>query len=449
MARVPLGLMTAAVLVGACSAAAVPPTNAAVQPPQVMHDDVDVPAIVDAPQPQPSPTPTPTATLMPMRAVEARSERKTPSDTKAEAKTFTRVVERKRIEARGVRRIDASEGGLRAALPRDNGAFSVDQRRELLSYLRGDVVKGDAEFTYSDARIVAKLQAGSGAVADGVLRDETMALLLTMGFHFSAPASEAALEQVRLEFFPGELEDRDAWNREIQDKVMTKRGGFRDVKVPEGEGTIYVRLGGSIVASYRARGGPPAPLVDVDEHVAVPTAPGAYKLGAGRSHVSSNWTYSQIPWGAEIRKSEDGVQYRSAGRTSWSWATRHAATPGALKVPLVADDFEDLPEVDRDGTTYSIWNKNDFGPLAWHLVPSDDLYVHTTPVAEEQNAQGTADAATSLELSHGCIHIDPRERDEMMQRGYLAEDVPFVVRRWDEHVLPDELRLDMIARDVT
>jgi hypothetical protein len=277
-----------------------------------------------------------------------------------------------------------------------------------------------------------------------VLNDETMAILLTMGFRFSGgDAMPSKPTQVRLEFYPGEIEDLDAWNREIETKVRETGGSsFRDVKAPAGEGTIYVRVGGAIVASYRARGGPPAPLDDSElQHVAVPTAPGAYKLGAGRPHVTSNWPLSQIPWGAEIRKNEDGYQYRSAGRTSWSWATRKSAREGGgLNTPLSTDDFEELPEVIRDGVSYLIWNKNDFGPIAWNLVPGDQ-YVHTTPIAEAQTARG---APTNLELSHGCIHLDPRERDEMVQRGYLGEGIPLVVRRWDEHLLPDELRHDMI-----
>jgi hypothetical protein len=208
---------------------------------------------------------------------------------------------------------------------------------------------------------------------------------------------------------------------------------------------VHVR--GSIVASYRARGGPPALLDDLGDdgdHVAEPTAPGAYRLGAGRPHVTSNWPNSQIPWGAEIRKNEDGYQYRSPGRTSWSWATRPSARE--LKAPLATEDFEDLPEVIRGGATYWMWNKNDFGPIAWRLVPSD-LYVHTTPAAEAEKTEAEEGAETILEVSHGCIHIDPRERDEMVERGYLRADIPFVVRRWDEHLLPDELRHEMIDRN--
>ena len=32
----------------------------------------------------------------------------------------------------------------------------------------------------------------------------------------------------------------------------------------------------------------------------------------------------------------------------------------------------------------------------------------------------------------------------MMKRGYLGADIPFVVRRWDEHLLPDQVRHDML-----
>lgn len=444
MAKVPLASMVASVLVGACSAADVPPTNAALQPPpQVMHDAV----AVHVRAPREAPLDGGPSSAAPARAVEARVEPK----TTAPAKAFTRVIERERIEARGAPRIGAGfdDATLRAAVPLDNRFWTVRQRRALLAYLRGDVVEGNAELTDADARIIAQLQAGSGAVADGVLRDETMAVLLTMGFRFSAHEAMARMPRdVSLEFYPGEIEDLDAWNREIEEKVRKKGGGFRDVDVPEGEGSIYVRVRGSIVASYRARGGPPAPLddhVDDGEHVAEPTAPGAYKLGAGRPHVTSNWPNSQIPWGAEIRKNEDGYQYRWPGRTSWSWATRHSV--GGPKEPLSTDDFEDLPEVTREGVTYLIWNKNDFGPIAWKLVPGDDLYVHTTPIAEAQYTQPEEGAQTALELSHGCIHIDPRERDEMVERGYLREGIPFVVRRWDEHLLPNELRHDLISRN--
>src|SRR5690349_15707633 len=120
-AKVSLGPMMASVLVGACSAAAVPSTNATPQTPHVMHQgaDVRVPrrARVDGPRPAP-----------PVRAVEAIEskdavESKEPLESKevlepktaqpepAPEKAFTRVVERARIEARGAPRIAAGFDG--------------------------------------------------------------------------------------------------------------------------------------------------------------------------------------------------------------------------------------------------------------------------------------------------------------------------------------------------
>ena len=215
---------------------------------------------------------------------------------------FTRKIDRAKIEARGAPHDKAGfdAAALQAAAKFDNETWSGDQRRELLAYLRGSILEKGAEFTEADARTVAQLQAGSGAVADGKLRDETMAVLFAMGFRFSV--RKAMPWEVRLELYPGELEDLDGWNREIDEKVTKKGGSYRDVSPPVGEGSIYVRIGRSIVACYRGRGGPPSPIYDDAKHVAVPTKPGAYKLGPAHAHVTSNWYFSQIPWGAEIRQ---------------------------------------------------------------------------------------------------------------------------------------------------
>ena len=418
------GVGVAPILLGACVAAAVPEAKSvpAEAPPRVTPDDALVQASPDQPgEPEP----------------ELKEE--VEPKVQVAAGGFTRKLDRGKIEARGAPRDKAGfdAAALQAAATFDDEAWSGDPRRELLAFLRGGVVEAGAAFTEADARIVAQLQAGSGALADGKLRDETMAVLFAMGFRFSV--RKVMPWEVRLEFYPAELEDLAAWNREIDEKVTKNGGTFRDVDPPVGEGSLYVRIGRSIVACYRARGGPPTPLQDDAQHVADPTKPGAYKLGPAHAHVTRNWYFSQIPWGAEIRRSDGGYQYRWPGRSGWAWATRNASS--TLKEPLEDADFEGLPEVTRDGETFLTWNKNDFGPIAWNLVPSD-LYVHTTPDTEA----GTRPpgAARSLTCSHGCVHIDPRERDEMMTRGYLGRDIAFVVRRWDEHVLPDQVRHDMV-----
>jgi hypothetical protein len=141
---------------------------------------------------------------------------------------------------------------------------------------------------------------------------------------------------------------------------------------------------------------------------------------------------------------------RNAGGCQYRWPRALRVVVGDeqprrhAKLPLDNDAFEGLPEVTRDGATFLVWNKSDFGPIAWNLVPSD-MYVHTTP-DEEAEANAAPDSETSLSASHGCIHIEPRERDEMMKRGYLGTNILFVVRRWDEHLLPDQVRREMLRR---
>ncbi len=431
------GAAIAPVLVGACVASAVSSTKTVPERPQSRTDSPGLPDGRGTPPSDGKETSPEVSADPPGQPLHGVGEGLKP---KVHASSFTHRIERARIEARGAPRAKAGFAAptLQAAATFDNEAWSGDQRRGLLAYLRGHAVEKDARFTKADARIVAQLQAGSGARANGEVGDETMAVLFAMGFRFSA--RKAMTWEVRLDFYPGEIEDLDAWNREIEEKVTKKGGGYRDVDAPEGEGSIYVHVGRSIVAGYRARGGPPSPLDDDGEHVAAPTTPGVYKLGPPHAHVTRNWYYSQIPWGAEIRKNDGGFQYRSPGRSGWLWATSNPA--GTLKLPLTPDAFEGLPEVVRDGATFLTWNKNDFGPTAWNLIPSD-MYLHTTPELE-----GEADAAplvaASLPVSHGCVHIHPRDRDEMIKLGYLGMDTLFVVRRWDEHLLPDQVRHEML-----
>jgi hypothetical protein len=151
--------------------------------------------------------------------------------------------------------------------------------------------------------------------------------------------------------------------------------------------------------------------------------------------VSPNWYFSQIPWGAWIRRRGEGVQYRADGGLLWEWATKPRAK---LREPLEPSDFDGLPEDLTGDEPLWRWNKNDFGPLAWNLVPSDQ-YLHTTP--DDENAT----RAVGLRPSHGCVHLVPSERDDMVSRGYLARDVRVTVRSMEAHLLPARARRAMMA----
>jgi lipoprotein-anchoring transpeptidase ErfK/SrfK len=69
------------------------------------------------------------------------------------------------------------------------------------------------------------------------------------------------------------------------------------------------------------------------------------------------------------------------------------------------------------------WNLNDFGNWSWNLMQGGHrtaYYIHTTP---DDEAATQARQRFVLSQSHGCIHIRPTDRDEMMGKGYLKQGV--------------------------
>jgi hypothetical protein len=304
-------------------------------------------------------------------------------------------------------------------------------RAQIIGFLRGAVADRTAVFSQADAQRVAHFQEHAGAAVDGLIGASTMAVLLHSGLRFShLPAVEASA--VLISFYPGEFEDLEAWQQRV-DQAIANGGGYRDVQAPPGSGRLYIQVGGRVIATYTARGGPPINMADGSDHTAGPTAHGVYTLGPGHPIVTSSWPYSQIPWGAEIRQVGDDFQYRPEGAAEWCWASGPSCT---LQTPLDTDDFTDLEQVVREGQTCLVWNKNDFGRIGWRLQGTAD-FVHTTPDTEMAAAQ---QQKVVLAPSHGCIHVIPGERDEMTARGYLQGGVKIDVKAYHEHLLPARLR---------
>lgn len=254
---------------------------------------------------------------------------------------------------------------------------------------------------------------------------------------------------VRIDFFPGETMDGNV-----------ARGRF------------YVHVRDKLVKTYEACGGPPPERAYADRggHSADPTREGSYVLDAAEHHTTDSWPTSTIPWGARIRlRPDQDLEFsRDDGRT-WlpgtgpngvvtrAWIAfeqrtragaaaaanaQHKGDPGWKQVtpaPLTPDEITAIINGSRqffyrDGQLLPTWEMNDFGNWAWNMMASSsrglsrtDLYVHTTP----QNEQATAaNQPFQLTQSHGCVHIRPRDRDEMMTLGYLQKGVRFVVKKY-------------------
>jgi len=326
-----------------------------------------------------------------------------------------------------------------AAVSFNNKRWTGKFRGQILGFLRGTGNEEKGAFTASDVQTLAQLQAGGGAKPDGMLGDGTMAILLNAGFEFeddvmkdaAHPTGKAKASEVTIEFWPGEMEDMGKWDRAIKDaeRESIEKGDatpYRHLEAPGGEGRLYVKINGKVVAMYRARGGPPRKIKDFGGHTADPTQ-GNYTLGAqDKGFTTKSWTNSQIPWGADVREGAGGgYEYRKDGTSAWK------QDPGAVDESTYAS----LPDQDGDGV--KDWNLNDFGQSAWRVEGSPGFYVHTTPETEEAASVGDE---VELTVSHGCIHVDPSERDEMIARGYLQKGVRFNCKKYTDHLVPQKAK---------
>jgi hypothetical protein len=138
-----------------------------------------------------------------------------------------------------------------------------------------------------------------------------------------------------------------------------------------------------------------------------------------------------VPWGAAIRDNGGIIEYQVG--STWKAASGRfgSVTNAILRFSARSHRRLGLLRADElaramffSGTTLiTRWNKNDFGKWSWNLKRDGHrtpYFIHTTPGDEAATAAATA---FEMEQSHGCVHIRPRDRDEMMAAGALREGV--------------------------
>jgi hypothetical protein len=212
-------------------------------------------------------------------------------------------------------------------------------------------------------------------------------------------------------------------------------------------GMIYV-IGGN-GERFSAAGGPLLGYADPKQggHTAEPTPAGHYVLGPRQHVTTSSWIMSVIPWGATIRINTHGEAEYKGDTGGWHLATgpHGEITQAAINFLRKSGDTHTKDQIIAgvraifiDPATKSLrattWEKNDFGRWGWNLraLPGKKptaYYIHTTPDDEKADAAKTA---VQLVNSHGCIHLVPGQRDQMMAKGYLQEGVEFDVRPYNE-----------------
>jgi len=230
---------------------------------------------------------------------------------------------------------------------------------------------------------------------------------------------------VKLIFYPGE-------------EHIHRTIGGRDKLIIQGH--IYVVGGEGEV--YEACGGPETHSHDRG-HTSGPTPKGKYHLGARHHHVTVNWSASCIAYGRPIRQGAVEYEYQDEkGRWHVASGPHGKVTKLRLKErrvelnrPLTQADRQEVIRGVRkmfrwnNGEPMEQWWYNDFGEWAWNL-PGTACYIHTTP--EDEVAWHLRSANIPLENSHGCVHIHPKDREDMMRKGYLKRGAYFEVKGYSE-----------------
>jgi hypothetical protein len=144
-----------------------------------------------------------------------------------------------------------------------------------------------------------------------------------------------------------------------------------------------------------------------------------------------------IPFGAQLREQAGEVQYLAGGQWHTASGPRGTVTQAlsiflqrsgkaAPLATIVASVRSALHQ--SDGKLPPAWNLNDFGKWSWNLRRNGAhtaYYIHTTPPDEAASA---SNQRLLLTQSHGCIHIQPADRDEMMRKGYLGAGIAVEVK---------------------
>lgn len=191
-----------------------------------------------------------------------------------------------------------------------------------------------------------------------------------------------------------------------------------------------------IVKTYDAVGGPSTSGTDQNGNAFGPTDTGSYVFAGAWPHGNSKLykAWSTIPWGTPIREESNGsVSVKMNGKwqplskfstvSPASLKSRYLSLYGKNEIPKkwVFNDFGHVTAfVFKDVNNNGVRDKNE---------PIHDEFIHTTPDDEASTAKGIA---FTLKNSHGCVHVKPKDIDEMIAKGYIKKSNVFVVHAYTE-----------------
>jgi hypothetical protein len=191
------------------------------------------------------------------------------------------------------------------------------------------------------------------------------------------------------------------------------------------------------VASFDAVGGPSKLQRSSDGYFAGPTDAGTYRVARCGKHSSPSYpVWSKIRWGSEIKEEAGEIKVKHEGK----WQLLSKLSPTVTKDVLVARNFELYGKKEVPAQ----WLFNDFGHMTCYFFKDRNAnkkldkgeklsreYFHTTPDDEAATAAGQP---VTLGESHGCIHLKPKDIDEMIKNGYFASGNKVVVHGYKDKI---------------
>ncbi len=204
-----------------------------------------------------------------------------------------------------------------------------------------------------------------------------------------------------------------------------------------GQGIIVHIKGGKEAGKYRGEGGPRVAYTDSSGNEATPTRKGEYRILRTEAYQTPTYGWSRLAWGTELQDQpkKNDVYFKNS-KGNWSSLSKEYG----LTRDQVLDSHQRLYGTRSVPAT---WVFNDFGKQAvryYRDVNSNQKYdpkvdelmsdmLHTTPDDEAEVSKGQP---ALLGESHGCVHIDPTERDQMSKAGAFAPGTTFIVHGYDD-----------------